>query len=427
MSPSPALLGVRRADVIATGGAGLRSRRACSPDGKYRKLDARVDDRPASRCRACRPSAASPDPSAVAAAIDQLKAELDKLPAPTKLADEKIGDQDCYHVQLEVTAPTCPQRQWRPDWADRLGHDRRLDAASRTYRPARVTIAVDGAARAATLVVHDRRHATTTRRSRSTAPPADQVERPAARRLAGRSPRSSTADRPSAEPEPASRSAAAPDVVTADEAARPRMAAVSPRTPKPARPRAVRADEPSRPDLGRSTRSSGSSPRRASAEAARRAATSWPTAPPPLDDPRRARRCRRPIRPPRPRPTAALAERDRRPPQPGAGAGGHDDRRPAADPRRRRLRQDPRPRPPGRLPHRRQGRPALADPGRHVHQPGRRRAARADRRRSSARPARDVEAGHVPRALRPGPAPRRRGDRARPRASSSTTRTTSSR
>jgi hypothetical protein len=53
----------------------------------------------------------STDPSASTAptdpqkAIDELKAGLDKLPSPpTKLADEKVGDADAYHVQIKLTA-----------------------------------------------------------------------------------------------------------------------------------------------------------------------------------------------------------------------------------------------------------------------------------------------------------------------------------
>ncbi len=46
---------------------------------------------------------ASPAPSMdTAAAIDDLRAQIAKLPAPTKLADEKCGDVDCYHVQIHA-------------------------------------------------------------------------------------------------------------------------------------------------------------------------------------------------------------------------------------------------------------------------------------------------------------------------------------
>ena len=66
------------------------------------------------------PTAASPDPSAVAAMIARLKAELDKLPAPVKLADEKIGDQDCYHVQEKLSSTDVPPGGL-PSWATSRG------------------------------------------------------------------------------------------------------------------------------------------------------------------------------------------------------------------------------------------------------------------------------------------------------------------
>jgi hypothetical protein len=45
------------------------------------------------------------DVTDVAAGVAQLKAALDKLPTPpTKAADEKCGDQDCYHVILKVSS-----------------------------------------------------------------------------------------------------------------------------------------------------------------------------------------------------------------------------------------------------------------------------------------------------------------------------------
>ncbi len=45
------------------------------------------------------------DVAELAKPIDEFKALLDKLPTPpTKEADEKCGDQDCYHVSLKLTA-----------------------------------------------------------------------------------------------------------------------------------------------------------------------------------------------------------------------------------------------------------------------------------------------------------------------------------
>jgi hypothetical protein len=45
------------------------------------------------------------DPAEIAKAVDEINAALDKLPKPpTKGADEKCGDQDCYHVTIALTA-----------------------------------------------------------------------------------------------------------------------------------------------------------------------------------------------------------------------------------------------------------------------------------------------------------------------------------
>ncbi|MDP9482863.1 MAG: hypothetical protein M3P84_06535, partial [Chloroflexota bacterium] len=89
------------------------------------------------------PPAASPDPSAVAAMIATLKAQLDQLPAPVKLADEKIGDQDCYHVQAKVTSADVPQAS---GVMGDLSGAMTIDVWTRKsdYRPARLVIAVDG-------------------------------------------------------------------------------------------------------------------------------------------------------------------------------------------------------------------------------------------------------------------------------------------
>ena len=62
------------------------------PGGKYKKTDV---------------PEASGDPGKLAEdplkAIDEFRTALDKLPAPTKAADEKCGDQDCYHIVLKAT------------------------------------------------------------------------------------------------------------------------------------------------------------------------------------------------------------------------------------------------------------------------------------------------------------------------------------
>lgn len=89
------------------------------------------------------PTAASPDPSAVAEMIAGLKTELDKLPAPVKLADEKIGDQDCYHVQEKLSSTDVPQAGGvLGDVSGTLTVD--VWTRKSDYRPARLVIAIDG-------------------------------------------------------------------------------------------------------------------------------------------------------------------------------------------------------------------------------------------------------------------------------------------
>jgi hypothetical protein len=51
----------------------------------------------------------SPDPAAASALTAQIDAELAKLPAPTKLADETVNGQDCYHVQEALSSADFPQ------------------------------------------------------------------------------------------------------------------------------------------------------------------------------------------------------------------------------------------------------------------------------------------------------------------------------
>ena len=165
----PALLGLS-ADVIATGGqAWIKT--SLSPDGKYHKLD--LSSMTAGLPLPSLPTgAASPDPSAVSAMLDQLKAELDKLPPPTKLADEKIGDQDCYHVQLKVNSSDIPQASGMLNGAT---GSVTLDVWTRKsdYRPARIGIAVDGGSEGNLAIQIDLTNydAPVT----VTAPPADQV------------------------------------------------------------------------------------------------------------------------------------------------------------------------------------------------------------------------------------------------------------
>jgi hypothetical protein len=133
----PALLGFS-AELVATGGNAY-VKTSLSPDGKFHKVD--TSSITSGLPLPSLPTAASPDASAVAAAIDQVKAALDKLTTPpTKLADEKIGDQDCYHVQFKISAADMPQAS-----ASLGSGSVTVDVWTRKsdYRPARITIAVD--------------------------------------------------------------------------------------------------------------------------------------------------------------------------------------------------------------------------------------------------------------------------------------------
>jgi hypothetical protein len=133
----PAILGFS-ADLVATGGkAWVKS--SLSPDGKYHAID--LASMTGGLPLPSLPAVASPDPSAMASVLDAVRAELDKLPAPTKLADEKIGDQDTYHVQWKLTSADLPQAS-----AALPQGSFTLDLWSRKsdYRPARLTIVVDG-------------------------------------------------------------------------------------------------------------------------------------------------------------------------------------------------------------------------------------------------------------------------------------------
>ena len=133
----PAVLGFS-ADLIATGGkAWIKS--SLSPDGKYHTID--LGSLTSGLPLPSLPAVASPDPSAMASVLDPVRAELDKLPAPTKLADEKIGDQDTYHVQWKVTSADLPQA--------RAGERRRRRARAAGCRRAR-SRSISGRARATT-------------------------------------------------------------------------------------------------------------------------------------------------------------------------------------------------------------------------------------------------------------------------------------
>jgi hypothetical protein len=73
-----------------------------------------------------------------AAAAKQLQDALAKLPPPVKQPDEKCGDQDCYHVTLNVTAADMKAL----DPTSSVNGDVKIDFWTRKsdYRPAKIAI-----------------------------------------------------------------------------------------------------------------------------------------------------------------------------------------------------------------------------------------------------------------------------------------------
>ena len=107
-------------------------------------------------------------------AIAELKAQLDKLPAPTKAADEKCGDQDCYHTTLKLTANDLAALSSAAPDASMGAATLTLDVWSRKndLRPAKLALGVDagdqGSGTVTFTITYDQ--AVTI-----AAPPADQI------------------------------------------------------------------------------------------------------------------------------------------------------------------------------------------------------------------------------------------------------------
>lgn len=99
----PALLAFS-ANVIVVGGTAYI--KTSLGDPKFAKLD--LSSLAGSLPIPSLPALGSPDPSAAASMVAAIDAELAKLPAPTKLADETVNGQDCYHVQEIVTSSDFP-------------------------------------------------------------------------------------------------------------------------------------------------------------------------------------------------------------------------------------------------------------------------------------------------------------------------------
>jgi hypothetical protein len=86
----------------------------------------------------------SPGPAEASAIISAVQAELAKLPAPTKLADETVNGQDCYHVQEKVASSDIPEASGLLGGASgTLTVD--LWTQKSDLRPSRVVILIDAA------------------------------------------------------------------------------------------------------------------------------------------------------------------------------------------------------------------------------------------------------------------------------------------
>jgi hypothetical protein len=107
------------------------------------------------------------------AAVKQLNDALAKLPAPVKQADEKCGDQDCYHVTLALTQDAMKAI----DPTASVNGDVNIDIWSRKsdYRPAKIAINATSPDMGTFGITLDLKYDTAVSVD---APPADQVVTP---------------------------------------------------------------------------------------------------------------------------------------------------------------------------------------------------------------------------------------------------------
>lgn len=133
------------------------------PTGKYTKVDT-----------GAAASAAPVDPTDPQKAIDELRKALDELPsAPTKQADEKCGDVDCYHVNIALTGDQLAEM----GTAGAEGFSLTFDVWSRkdNLRPAKLVFAMNGGEQGTVTATFDMTYDGTVT---VTEPPADQVVTP---------------------------------------------------------------------------------------------------------------------------------------------------------------------------------------------------------------------------------------------------------
>ncbi len=161
----PALLAFS-ANLVEVGGVAYI--KTSLGDSKYAKLDlgALTSSLPIPSL----PAIGSPDPAEASAVVSAIDAELAKLPAPTKLADENVNGQDCYHVQEVVTPADIPEASGS-GLSGTLTVD--LWTQKADLRPSRLVVVVDGGSQGKVTLTVDltKYDAAVT----IAAPPADQV------------------------------------------------------------------------------------------------------------------------------------------------------------------------------------------------------------------------------------------------------------
>jgi hypothetical protein len=135
---APALMGTKIDAIIVDGFAyvkidGILATMAGGTPGKYTKEPIpQESNKPVT------------DPSEIAQSVDEIEKALDELPnPPTKEADEKCGDQDCYHVQLKLSAEDLAKLSPEAGAVGQQG-DLTFDVWSRKsdLRPAKVELSV---------------------------------------------------------------------------------------------------------------------------------------------------------------------------------------------------------------------------------------------------------------------------------------------
>jgi hypothetical protein len=133
---APTLLGTKLDAIVVDGVAyvkidGPLAGMAGFEAGKYVKQDVpEASDKPVT------------DPAELDKQIDEFQKQLDELPnPPTKEADEKCGDQDCYHVQIKASAED--MKELDPQAGSMTG-DVTIDWLARKsdLRPAKLTISI---------------------------------------------------------------------------------------------------------------------------------------------------------------------------------------------------------------------------------------------------------------------------------------------